>query len=187
MPLFPAFIDLKDKMVVVVGGGRVATRKVERLLPFGPRIKVISPSITQELRELYLSKRITWKKRKFLLRDLKDAHMVIVAVDSIDLQRRVFSYCSRRGMLCNAVDSPQYCNFIFPALVVRGDLVVGISTSGKVPALSSILRQRIEESLPKKVEELLEEAHSLRSSMKKGEKRQRFVKEFLKEWLKSEI
>ena len=187
MPLFPAFIDITGKTVIVVGGGRVATRKVEKLLSFGPRITVISPKITEELQKLYLSKKIVWKKRKFLMNDLKGAYMVVVAVDNIRLQERVFSYCNKRGILCNSVDSPDYCNFVFPALVVRGDLVIGVSTSGKVPALSSFVRQRIEEVLPKDIDKLLEEAHLLRSSMVKGEERQRFIKNFLREKMKDGI
>jgi len=187
MPMFPAFVDIKEKTVIVVGGGKVATRKVEKLLNFGPRITVISPKITEELRKLYLSNRIIWKRRKFLMNDLKGAYMVVVAVNNTKLQERIFSYCKKRRILCNSVDSPDYCNFIFPALVVRGDLVVGISTSGKVPALSSFVRQRIEEVLPKDIDKLLEEAHVLRSSMVKGEKRQRFIKDFLKERMKDGI
>ncbi len=181
MPMFPAFIDIKGKKVIVVGGGKVATRKVEKLLNFSPKITVISPKITKELQDFYLSKRIVWKKRKFLMNDLKDAYMVVVAVDNMRIQERIFSYCKKKGILCNSVDSPDYCNFIFPALVVRGDLVVGISTSGKVPALSSFVRQSIEKVLPKDISKLLEEAHLLRSSMAKGEERQRFIKDFLKE------
>ncbi|WP_448584047.1 precorrin-2 dehydrogenase/sirohydrochlorin ferrochelatase family protein [Thermocrinis sp.] len=187
MPTFPAFIDIKDKKVIVVGGGKVATRKVEKLLNFGPRITVISPKITKELEEFYLSNRIVWKKRKFRMDDLRNAYMVVVAVDNIRLQKRIFSYCKKRRILCNSVDSPDYCNFIFPALVLRGDLVVGISTSGKVPALSSLVRQRIEKVLPKDIGKLLEEAHLLRSSMVKGEERQRLIKDFLKERMEDGI
>jgi siroheme synthase-like protein len=179
MPLFPAFIDLKDKEVLVVGGGKVATRKVQKLLPFGAKIEVVSPRITKELQGLFLAGRISWKKRKFLIKDLRSAYMVVVAVDSIGLQRMVFNYCSKRKILCNAVDSPDYCNFIFPALVHKGDVVIGISTSGKVPALSALLREKIEECIPKDVDKLLEDAYRLRSSMKKGNRRQRVLKEFL--------
>jgi len=184
MPLFPAFIDLKDKKVLVVGGGKVATRKVQKLLPFGAKIEVVSPRITKELQELFLAGRISWKKRKFLIKDLRSAYMVVVAVDSIGLQRMVFNYCSKRKILCNAVDSPDYCNFIFPALVHKGDVVIGISTSGKVPALSALLREKIEECIPKDVDKLLEDAYRLRSSMKKGNRRQKVLKEFLEKRMK---
>jgi precorrin-2 dehydrogenase/sirohydrochlorin ferrochelatase len=181
MPLFPAFIDLKDKKVLVVGGGKVATRKVQKLLPFGAKIEVVSPRLTKELQELFLAGRISWKKRKFLIKDLRSAYMVVVAVDSIELQRMVFNYCSKRKILCNAVDSPDYCNFIFPALVHKGDVVIGISTSGKVPALSALLREKIEECIPKDVDKLLEQAYRLRSLYEEGKEKAEGLKGIFRE------
>jgi siroheme synthase, N-terminal domain len=158
---------------------RLPPERSKSFYPFGAKIEVVSPRITKELQELFLAGRISWKKRKFLIKDMRSAHMVVVAVDSIELQRIVFNYCSKRKILCNAVDSPDYCNFIFPALVHKGDVVIGISTSGKVPALSALLREKTEECIPKDVDKLLEDAYRLRSSMKKGNRRQKVLKEFL--------
>ena len=183
MGYFPFFIDLKDKKVLVVGGGKVATRKVEKLLSFTENITVVAPKVTETIKRLAKEGKITLKRRRFLVSDLKDAFAVIVAVDSLELQRRIFKLCEKRGILCNSVDSPDYCNFIFPSLVVKGDLVIGISTGGKVPALSKRVREIIEDCLPEDVDKVLEEIARLRKSLKKGEKRQELIKKLVEEKL----
>ncbi len=175
MPLFPAFVSLKGKKILVVGGGKVATRKVEKLLPFGGEITVVAPKVSKELKKLAKEKRIKLKRRRFLTGDLKNAFMVVVAVDDIDLQKRIFKLCQKRGILCNSVDSPSYCNFIFPAMVVKGDLVIGITTSGKAPALSREVRKLIEKALPEGIEEILDTLHRERKRLPKGRERQRYL------------
>ena len=175
MPLFPAFVSLKGKKILVVGGGKVATRKVEKLLPFGGNITVVAPRVSKKLKKLAREGKIKLKRRRFLTGDLKNAFMVVVAVDDTDLQRKIFNLCQKRGILCNSVDSPDYCNFIFPALVVKGDLVVGINTGGKAPALSREVRKLIERSLPEGVETILETLYRERKRLPKGRKRQRYL------------
>lgn len=172
MPFFPMFVNLEGKKVVVVGGGTIASRKVEKLLPFGADIKVIAPTITPYIQALAEEGRVELFKRKVKLTDLKDAFMVIVAVDDLKLQEKIYQYCIRRGIHCNAVDSPDFCTFLFPALIVRGDLVVGISTSGKAPALSAGVREFIESRIPETIEELLSELEKLRQSLPEGKERQ---------------
>jgi len=185
MPLFPAFVSLKGKKILVVGGGKVATRKVEKLLPFGGEIAVVAPKVSKELKKLAKEKRIKLKRRRFLTGDLRGAFMVIVAVDDIDLQRRIFNLCQKRGIFCNSVDSPDYCNFIFPALVVRGDLVIGITTSGKAPALSREVRKLIEKTLPEELEMILETLYRERERLPKGSERQKYLSRLASEWLSS--
>lgn len=175
MPFFPVFIDLSKKKVLVVGGGRVATRKVKNLLRFTEDITVVAPKVTRELDEIYREGRIRLKRRRFLAQDLKEADVVIVAVDNVKLQERIYRLCERRGILCNSVDSPEFCNFLFPSLVIRGDLVIGISSSGKVPALSRRVREIVERCLPESIEEVLEELSRERRRMEKGEERQRRI------------
>lgn len=183
MPHFPLFVDLRDRDVVVVGGGRVASRKVEKLLPFSPRIRVISPKATAYIEELATLGRLELIRRKLKLKDLLGAFMVIVAVDDVKLQERVYRYCLKRGIHCNAVDSPDFCTFLFPALIVRDELVIGISTSGKAPALSAGLREYIEGLIPEDLEELLREIESIRERMPKGEERQKRLIDLVKERL----
>lgn len=187
MPLFPAFVSLKDKEILVVGGGKVATRKVEKLLPFGGKITVVAPKVEKRLKELAKKGRIKIKKRKFLTGDLRNKFLVVVAADDIDLQRRIFKLCQKRGILCNSVDSPEYCNFIFPSLVVRGDLVIGITTEGKAPALSKEVRKLIEQTLPRDIGKILETLYRERKRLKKGAKRQRYLTNLARELLRNSL
>ncbi len=179
MPLFPAFIDLSRKKVLVVGGGRVATRKVESLLKFTRNIKVVAPKVRKELMDIVRREGLELRRRYFRSSDLKDVDLVIVAVDKVALQKRIFGMCERRGILCNSVDSPQLCNFIFPSLVVRGDVTVGISTGGRAPALSKRLRELIESCLPKELDRILEEVAKEREKLPKGEERQRYISDLV--------
>ncbi|MEJ7553760.1 MAG: NAD(P)-dependent oxidoreductase, partial [Aquificaceae bacterium] len=98
--------------------------------------------------------------------------MVIVAVDDLRLQKKIYGFCVKMGIHCNAVDTPDFCTFLFPALVVRGNLVIGVSTSGKAPALSAGIREFIENRLPEGVEELLSELENLRRTVPEGKERQ---------------
>jgi len=173
MPVFPAYIDLSDKKVLVVGGGQVALRKIRSLLKFTRNITVVAPRVVPELRSLVRKERLKLKRRTFMKGDLRDKDMVIVAVDDVNLQRSIFELCSRKGILCNSVDSPLYCNFIFPALIVRGELVIGISSSGRVPALSRRIRELVESCLPADLEEVEKRLAAERSGMGKGKERQR--------------
>ncbi len=172
MRYFPMFVNLEGKRVVVVGGGKVASRKVEKLLPFEPRIRVIAPKITHYIHSLAKEGKIELLKRRVRLKDLRDAFMVIVAVDDLRLQKKIYGFCVKMGIHCNAVDTPDFCTFLFPALVVRGNLVIGVSTSGKVPALSAGIRELIEKELPQNIEDLLSELEGLRESLPEGMERQ---------------
>lgn len=190
MPHFPAFINLEGKEVVVIGGGKVAERKIEKLLPFKPSIKVVSPAFTVGIKKLRKEGKVTIVKRKFILSDIRNAFMVIVAVDNIKLQKRIYEYCKKRHILCNAVDSPDFCTFIFPALVVRGDVVIGISTSGTVPALSKNLREYIQKALPRDLELVKDKLEKIRRKLPKGKERQRLMvrlsRKFLKKFLREQ-
>lgn len=185
MPFFPAFIDLKDKKVLIVGGGKVATRKVKSILNFTKNVKIVSPKITAELKSLIENENLKWVKRKFKNTDLKGIDLVIVAVDDLKLQKRIFKICEKRKILCNSVDSIEYCNFIFPSLIIKGDLVIGISTSGKVPALSRALREKIEKCIPENVDKILEKLEEIRKSEEKGKERQEKLLKLARELINS--
>ena len=175
MGYFPVFVDLSNRKVLVVGGGRVATRKVKSLLKFTENVTVVAPETTEEIERLAKEGRIKLRKRKFLSSDLKGVFLVIVAVNKENLQRRIFKLCEKRGILCNAVDSPNWCSFIFPSLVVRDSLVVGITTGGKAPAVSKRVRELIEGCIPEDIGKVLEEISEKRKKLPKGERRRRLM------------
>ena len=172
MALFPIFISLENKNILIVGGGKVAYRKIEKILPFNPNLFVVSKEFSKETEELLKKHDIPFKRKSFEFSDLENIDIVIIAVDDIDLQKEIFNYTRGKNILVNSVDSPDYCDFIFPAYVKKGDLVIGISTSGKVPGLSAKIREFIENLLPENIENILNDLEKLRKSMPKGKKRQ---------------
>jgi len=177
------FVDLKDKEVLVVGAGNVALRKIEKLIPFSPNITVVAEKVSEDVRKICTENGIKVIERSFKKEDLIDKEMVIVAVDNIDLQKEIFKYCRDLKIPVNSVDSPEYCDFIFPAYVKIGDIVIGITTSGKAPGLSAKIREIIENCLPENLEDILEELSNIRQTKEKGKERQELIKKIIQEKL----
>lgn len=149
---YPLFLKVKDKLCLVIGGGKVAERKVLSLLKAGAKVKVISPELTPKLKELFEKGEILWEKRFYERGDLKGAFLVIAATNDPFVQKEVFREAEEENIPCNVVDKPEYCTFIVPSTVKRGDLVIAISTSGASPALARRLRENLEEIFGKEYE-----------------------------------
>jgi precorrin-2 dehydrogenase/sirohydrochlorin ferrochelatase len=128
----------------VVGGGDVGTRKVMTLLDCGARVVVVSPTVTEKIEELSNKGLIKLERRGFKPSDLDKMFLVIGATDNPELNRQIHTGAERLGMLCNIADRPEVCNFILPAIVNRGDLIIAISTSGKSPAFAKKMRKDLE-------------------------------------------
>jgi siroheme synthase-like protein len=128
----------------VIGGGKVAARKVEGLLVASANVQVISPVLTLELQLLADSGQIDYLPRPYQEGDLGGAFLVIAATDDAAVNRAVWSEAERCGCLVNVVDDPLHSNFILPAVVQRGDLSIAVSTGGSSPALARRLREQIE-------------------------------------------
>jgi precorrin-2 dehydrogenase/sirohydrochlorin ferrochelatase len=163
MAYFPIFVDLKDKDVVIVGAGDIAYRKIEVLLPFCPKITVIAKEANEQIKELFLSKKIDLIIKEFDENDiLQNPFLVVVAVDDLGLQKKISQICFKKNILVNSVDSKEYCNFIFGSIIQNGDLVIGINTSSKAPAVSKALKAYLMQRLPKNIESLIEKVANLR-------------------------
>lgn len=141
MNYYPAFLNLTGRKAVVVGGGKVAQRKVSALISSGADITLISPSLTKELRKSLTAGMIRHIPRQYRTGDLKGAFLVIAATDSAETNRRV---SKDAPALVNVVDVPEECNFIAPSVVKRGHLVIAISTGGASPAFSRAIRQELQ-------------------------------------------
>jgi precorrin-2 dehydrogenase/sirohydrochlorin ferrochelatase len=122
--------------------------------------------------------------RPFEDSDLDGAHIIIVAVDDIPLQEHIFQKCQSLGKLCNSVDSVDYCDFIFPSYIKKGDLTIAISTSGKSPAVAKGLKEFIKSKLPLDIEDFLEHIATLRNSLPKGKNRMKFLSDLASEYFK---
>lgn len=154
MAWFPFFIQLEGARGLLVGGGRVACRKAEKLLPFGARLTVVAPEICAELTGMA---GLTLCRRPFADSDLDPApDFVIAAAGDRALNRRIAALCKARRILVNVVDDPAGCGFYFPALVQRGRLTVGISTGGASPAAAAYVRRTLEGQLPASLEPILD-------------------------------
>lgn len=145
MDVYPiGLIGLEARKTVVVGGGKVAARKVTGLLEAGAQVTVISPAFVPELRVQAGSRRVTLTARAYQAGDLADAFLVIAATNNADINERVWQEAQDRGCLVNVVDDPARCNFIVPAVVRRGEVTVTVSTGGASPALARRLREQLE-------------------------------------------
>lgn len=144
MSLFPIFVKLEGRVVVVIGGGNIAEAKIPGLLSPGARIRLVAPSITPHIAEWVRFGKIDWLPKEFDAADLDGAFLVIAATSAPGVNEVVFREAERRGILCNAVDDIEHCHFYYGAVVQRGDLQIAISTNGKSPALAQRLRQEFE-------------------------------------------
>jgi siroheme synthase-like protein len=145
MSLFPIFVKLQGRLVVVVGGGEIAAGKIDGLLRAGARVRVIAPEVHALFAEPIRNRTIEWLPRKFQMEDLAGATLVIAATSAPGVNASVYREAEARGILCNAVDDVENCNLYYGSIVQRGDLQIAISTNGKSPALAQRLRQELEQ------------------------------------------
>lgn len=158
-------IGLDSQNTIVIGGGRIALRKVEALLAAGAKISVISPELAPELKQLNEIGSINAFERPFRSGDLQGAFLVIAATNDPAVNQVVWEESQRVGCLINVVDCPNLSNFIMPAVLRRGDLSLAISTGGASPALARRLRERLEEQIGPEYEDLVELLAELRPEL----------------------
>jgi siroheme synthase-like protein len=145
MTLFPAFLKLEGRQVVVIGGGTLAASKIPGLLEAGARVRVISPKLNPQLVEWVRHQEVEWLPKCFAPEDLNSAFLVIAATSLRDVNKSVYEEAERRNILCNAVDDVENCHFYYGSIVQRGDLQIAVSTNGKSPALAQRLRKEFEQ------------------------------------------
>ena len=166
IPYFPAFLDLVRKRVVVVGAGQVATGKVRALLPCRPDpLIVIAPAASDLIRRQAQRGDLVWHARPFEPADVDGADLVFAATDNRTLNASVATHARRLGIPVLAVDDVPNCDFIAPAIVRRGDVVIAISTGGRSPAMARRTRERLEHAVPRYWGDLLEVAANAREAL----------------------
>jgi len=142
--LFPIFLKLTGRTVLVVGAGRVAEQKISQLLETGGVIRVVAPEASEQIRLWAEAHRLEWKRGLFEASDLTGVFLVVVSTTSRILNAEIHAMAAERAILCNVVDVPDLCDFYYPAIVKRGDLQIAISTSGQSPALAQRIRRDLE-------------------------------------------
>lgn len=148
MEYLPLFINLKKRLVLVVGGGCVAFRKINMLHKTGAIIKIIAPVLCSELEKKLSENKIIWMSKIFHPTMLSGMFLVIVATNDANLNKIVFMHAEKRNILINTVDDQSKCSFIFPAIIDRSPVIIGISSCGTAPVLTRILREKLELLLP---------------------------------------
>ncbi len=154
--MFPVVLRFDGRLAVVIGGGTVADRKVSGLLDAGATVRVVAPMIVGGLRQRAAAsgEAVDLIERAYDPVDLDGAWYVVAAAGDPVVQQAVADECERRGIWCNAVDDPDRCTALLPAVHRSGDVIVAVSTSGSSPTLARILRDRIANALPASLGEI---------------------------------
>lgn len=145
---FPLFVSLSGKKIVVVGGGKIATRRIQTLLPFCDGITVIAPEITEELKPLAEEGSVLhWHKKAYEREDILDADLVLACTDSKDLNDGIAAVCRCLGITVNHCGDKTKCDFYFPGVAACGSLVVGVTAGGTDHKKARKLTEKIREML----------------------------------------
>lgn len=159
---YPIFLNIQDKKCVVVGGGNVAWRKVCSLKEAGAKVVVVSPDFCPELEKEAGIERI---QQKYDTGHLKGASLVVASTDDGEVNKKVYYDAIESGILVNVVDKPEFCSFIVPASVMRGDLCISISTGGASPALARNIREYLEGQFGEEYDEFTKLLSEMRRKM----------------------
>ena len=143
MKYYPMFLRVAGRPCLVIGGGNVAAQKVDGLLAAGGRATVISPELCRPLAALAVAGKLTHLARPYAPGDLRGFFLVFAATDDREVQSQVVREAHELGVLLNVVDRPTLCDFIAPAVLERGDLMIAVSTSGASPALARQVRRQL--------------------------------------------
>lgn len=178
MAYFPMFVDMTERECLIVGGGKVAYRKVIVMLDFGAKVTVVAEDICDELRKLIAgdranngwfssdaADRITIIKRRFERKDCDGMEMVIAATDDNALNHEIAEYCKAKGIMVNAVDQKADCSFIFPSYIKEKNLVAAFSSGGNSPVLTQYLKGKEKEILTPFLGELNEYMGQIREKV----------------------
>jgi siroheme synthase-like protein len=162
-PSYPVNLIVDGRPCLVVGGGRVAGRKVAGLRASGARVHVVAPSVHPDLKDAH---GVTWEERSYQPGEAAGYRLVVAATDDHDVNGEVAGDAERHGVWVNSVDDPERCSFTLPSVVRRGPLSVSVSTSGRSPAVARWLRERLDREIGPEYEVLLDLVASERDAMK---------------------
>ena len=183
MTHYPIYLNLVDRLCLVIGGGKVAERKIQTLLDYGARVTVVSPELQPSIRQYFEEGKISYIQEPFHPDMLEGVLLVFIATNQPDVNRHITEMCRSRGVLVNTVDDPPNCDFYVPALVQRQSLSLAISTEGKSPLFAARLRRKLEQLIPPEYGEFVDIMGELRQQVKALEpeidKRRQFYEEIM--------
>jgi len=184
MSFFPMYMDMQNLKVLVVGGGYIATEKLEKLVDFTTQITVIALRVEDEAQNIIDKYELTLHKRAYNKGDIEGFDIVIVATDTVELHKEIYEESRGSRILVNSVDNTDYCDFIFPSYVQKGDLTIAFSTGGASPAFAKQIRRHFEKIIPGSVGEFLQKMKALRTEIPKGKERMKYFDEIVEKYFK---
>jgi precorrin-2 dehydrogenase/sirohydrochlorin ferrochelatase len=187
MKYYPINLTLKNRRCLIAGGGKVALRKVNRLIACKANIRIISPQVEPQLAEIAKQNAIEIDYRNICAQDLKDLFMVFAATNNQSVNTSIAQWARASNILCNIADQPDESDFTLPSVIEQGDLCLTISTNGKSPALSKYLRKRLQNEFGQEYAALLNMMGKLRSILGKEITCQKSRQKIYQSLLDSEI
>ena len=161
MKYYPVNLNIRNRKILLIGGGKVALRKLKRLLKCGSKVKIVSPKLTKEfeefiesrdyfdfkndLNEFKYSVNLQYFKRRFKKEDLNDVFLVIAAADNQKINERIARIANKKDIMVNVVNDKEISDFNLPVVINRGDFLLSFTTSSQLPALSKSLREKFED------------------------------------------
>jgi len=184
MSYFPMFMDMSGLKVLLVGGGAIATEKLEKLTDFTKEITVIAKEVSPEAAQIIKEHCLSLYQRAYAKGDIQGFDVVIVATDTVALHKAIYEESRPYRILVNSVDNTDYCDFIFPSYIKRDDLTIAFSTSGASPAFAKRIRQHFEQVIPEDVGTFLAKMKQLRREIPKGKARMKQFDEMVEKYFK---
>lgn len=166
MAYFPMFVDINDADCLIVGGGKVALRKVQVLLDFGANVFLVAKEISDDILEIAKdNKCLRIENRAFVFSDLDEKAVVVVATNDNDLNSEISIACKKRAIPVNVVDDKEKCSFIFPAYVKEQNIVGAVSSAGNSPVIAQVLKKKLSEIITKDMGDLNEKLGNMRQEL----------------------
>lgn len=144
---YPVFLDIEGKPCLVIGGGKVAERKVSLLFRCNANVTVVSPVVSVALADAHNKGKIRWIHREYMTDDLRDNMLIFACTNSTGTNEKIKREASRLGIPVNVADNQALCDFIVPSVTKKNGITIAISTSGELPLFSRRLRKKIEETI----------------------------------------
>jgi precorrin-2 dehydrogenase/sirohydrochlorin ferrochelatase len=184
MSYFPAFMDINHKHILIVGGGKVAYRKLVYLLDFTHNIKIIAKELSKDLKEVAKKYSLEYQLKEYHTADIKGFDFVIVATNCKLLQKQIYLEAKQYNRcFVNSVDHKQYCDFIFPACIKKENLTITVSTNGISPAFAKQFLDYLKRFIPDDTTEFLNKLYSLRQRLPKGNGRMKLLSQEVKTYI----
>lgn len=184
---YPILINLENKKCKVIGGGKVAERKVKTLLEHGANVEIISPYATDLLLSYFQEGKIILQKRQYRYGDLNNCDLVFAATDDEAVNKMCLKESTEKKLLFNIIDNPEECSFTTPSCLRRGHLSISISTDGKSPTLAKKIKEDLEEQFTEEYSEYIEILGRLRDKVKNEVQDINLRKEILNQLVYSDI